>query len=280
MGFFLGLLMCFICHTVANIFANNAYCWFLETKIKKTNQYLIKQYITKTFSSLVIYGLLLVVVLTVPAFSEFVSAILIGNGIGFATGAFHFMLIADNNYNKQKTECEGESLTETIVKEEKTKQINKEEVDCNSEENDSYVELVERYLKNEKDLNVNIETAPNGDKIITIDYQINYLWTVCIKIDAKKGMIKIYTPFFRSSFSKGKELWEYLNELNRISAFAKFSFDHTEAFLSSCATVIAQYDVPLANKESVPELTYAMMDKFIYSVDEFFAEIPKDLISF
>jgi len=109
MGFLLGLIMFFICHTVANIFTNNLYCYIQEEKADDVNRYAMKQYLTKTIISFIVYIAIFIVAITVEAFSEHTAAILIGNGIGFITAIIHFKLMADENYIKQRAKNEWNS---------------------------------------------------------------------------------------------------------------------------------------------------------------------------
>lgn len=109
MGFLWGFIMFFICHTVANIFANNLYCYTQEEKAEDVNRYAMKQYLTKTIISFVVYIAIFIVAMTVEAFFEHTAAILIGNGIGFITAFIHFRLMADDNYMKQKAKNEWNS---------------------------------------------------------------------------------------------------------------------------------------------------------------------------
>ena len=301
MGFLWGFIMFFICHTVANIFANNLYCYIKEEKAEDVNRYAMKQYLTKTIISCVVYIAIFIVVLTVEAFSEYTAAILIGNGIGFITAFIHFRLIADDNYIKQKAKNEWNSWnymsfeekrealkkqqevnTENIYSQTPTAyqtrkslhRIDDDDYDETFDKNKSYDEIITEYFKKEKKLNTNIEFAPNGDKIITINYQINYLWTICIKIDEDNEMIKIYTPFFTVAPSKRNYIYELLSEWNREVLFVKFSFENT----SFGSFVIAEMDIPLTTKDSIGEFAFNIVDEFVITIDDQFDRIPKNLI--
>lgn len=109
MKFLYGIIMFFICHTLVNIFANNIYCYIQEEKSEEVNQYAMKQYLIKTIITFVIYIALLIITLNVDTFLQYKSAILIGNGIGFMTGAIHFMYMADENYKRKKAKNEWDS---------------------------------------------------------------------------------------------------------------------------------------------------------------------------
>lgn len=121
MSFLWGFIMFFICHTVANIFANNLYCYIQEKKSKEVNRYAIKQYLTKSAISFVVYIAIFIVAITVEAFSEHISAILIGNGIGFITAFIHFRQMADDNYIKQKAKNEWNSCNSMTFEEKRKK---------------------------------------------------------------------------------------------------------------------------------------------------------------
>ena len=301
MGFLLGLIMFFICHTVANIFTNNLYCYIQEEKADDVNRYAMKQYLTKTIISFVVYIAIFIVAITVEAFSEHTAAILIGNGIGFITAIIHFKLMADENYIKQRAKNEWNSWNYMSF-EEKREELKKQQ-EANTEntypktpttyqakkslhhiddddyeesftESQSYVELITEYFEAEKELETNIDIAPNGDEIITVNYQINYLWTLYIKIDEDKEMIKIYTPFFNVAPSKRNDIYEVLNEWNRKFFFIKFSFENT----AIGPFVIAANDVPLTAKASIGKFVFNIADEFIRTIDDQFGKIPKDII--
>lgn len=303
MGFLWGFIMFFICHTVANIFANNLYCYIQEEKAEDVNRYAMKQYLTKTIISFVVYVAIFIVALTVEALFEHTAAILIGNGVGFITAFIHFRLIADDNYMKQKEKnawnswnyMSFEEKRETLKKQQELSHQNTytkiptvyqkikslhhidddyEDYEEATNENQSYIELITEYFENKAALNTNVEIAPNGDEIITVNYQINYLWTLCIKIDEANELIKIYTPFFNVAPSKRNDIYELLNEWNRKFFFIKFSFENT----AIGPFVIAAYDVPLTDKDSIGKFVFNIADEFIRTIDEQFSNIPKDII--
>lgn len=119
MSFLYGIIMFFICHTLANIFTNNIYCYIQEEKSEEVNQYAMKQYLIKAIITFVIYIALLIITLSIDTFSQYKSAILIGNGIGFVTGAIHFMYIADENYKRKKAKNKLDSLNYISSEEER-----------------------------------------------------------------------------------------------------------------------------------------------------------------
>lgn len=299
MGFLSGLIMFLICHTVANIFANNLYCYIQEEKAEDVNRYAMKQYLINTIVSFVVYIVILIISLTVEAFSEYITAILIGNGIGFITAFIHFRVMAEDNYMKQKAKNEWNSWNymsfeekrETLKKQEVESETTYHKVPTNYQEkkstrhiddcseksftgSQSYVELILEYFEVVKGLETNIEVAPNGDEIIIVDYQINYLWTLCIKIDEDKEMIKVYTPFFNVASSKRNDIYEVLNDWNHKFFFTKFFFENTVAG----PFVIASYDVPLSTKDSIGQFVFNIADEFIRTIDEQFRNVPRDII--
>ena len=299
MGFLWGFIMYFISHTFVNSFANNLYCYWLENKAEDANRYAIKQYLTNAIISIVVYITVFIVALTVDIFSEHTSAILIGSGIGFITAFIHFIIIADDNYAKQKQKNDARSLSYMSF-EEKMKAIEEQQnVDAKETysrtstnqtkkslhhiydddyietfgKNKSYCEIITEYFENEKNLKTNIEVAPNGDEIITVNYQINYLWTLCIEIDENKEIITIYTPFFNVAPSKRNDIYEILNEWNRKFFFIKFFFEDT----AMGPFVIAANDVPLTAKSSIGKFVFDIGDEFIRTIDDQYGKIPEDI---
>ena len=143
MAFLWGVLMFFICHTIANVFANNVYCYIQEEKCEDKNRYAMKKYLIRIVCSIVIYIAIFIIGLLVQPFSDYKAAIFIGNGIGFITGSIHFKLMADENYQKQKSKSEWDSWNymsfeekEKIVHEslEKSKQAMRDKgIDVDSE---------------------------------------------------------------------------------------------------------------------------------------------------
>ena len=133
----------------------------------------------------------------------------------------------------------------------------------------SCVDLIVDYFINERDLEANIEMASNGDKIITINCYINYLWTLCIKIDEVNKMIKLYTTFCSVDSLKEGNIYSQLNEWNSQFLFIKFFVEDT----SIGTFVIAEQDVLLTRKEFLPDFVSAIADDFIPTIDDHFCKI-------
>lgn len=301
MGFLWGFIMFFICHTVANIFENNLYCYIQEEKADDVNRYAMKQYLTKAIISFVVYIAIFIVALTAKTFSQYTSAILIGNGIGFFTASIHFRLIAEDNYIKQKAKNEWNSWDHMSFDEKRailrkhretntenthfeastgfhpqksSHYINNERFEGSVAESQSYIDIIAAYFKNEKGLKADIEVMPNGEKIVTVNYQMNYLWTLYIKIDEFKEIIEIYTPFFKVASLRQNNIYELLNEWNRKFFFIKFSFE--DAIIGPF--VLASSDIPLTSNESIGKFVFDIADIFIRTIDDQFNKVPKDII--
>ncbi len=154
----------------------------------------------------------------------------------------------------------------------------KENNDCNVEksctENQGYVKTIIKYFEDKKGLKPRIEVAPNGDEIIVVNYQIKYIWSLCIKIDEDKEMIKIYTPFCKINPSKRDDIYELLSKWNHDFLFVKFFIENTEDGLY----IIASNDVPLADEDSVGECVFYIADEFIKAIDNQFGNIPQNII--
>lgn len=101
--------MFFLCHTICNVFANNLYCYFQESKTENKNKYALKKYLITLSIAFLIYIVILLIALLVNPFANNKLGVLIGNGIGFITGSIHFKLIADVNYKKQQAKNEWDS---------------------------------------------------------------------------------------------------------------------------------------------------------------------------
>ena len=152
--------------------------------------------------------------------------------------------------------------------------IDDDEYEEISDESKSYAEIITEYFKKEK-LKTNIDFAPNGDKIITVDYQINYLWEVCIKIDEDKGIVKIYAPFFGVAPSKRNYIYELLSEWNREVVLVKFFCENTPYG----SFVIAGMDIPLTTKKSTGKFVFNIVDTiFVVTIDDQFDRIPKNIL--
>lgn len=104
-----GAIIFFICHTIANIFETNIYCYVKEEKSDSPNSYAMKQYLIKVSICLASYITVFFVAMLVKPFADNKAAILIGNGIGFITGTIHFKLMAEENYQKLKAKYEWDS---------------------------------------------------------------------------------------------------------------------------------------------------------------------------
>jgi hypothetical protein len=133
----------------------------------------------------------------------------------------------------------------------------------------SCIDLIVDYFINEQGLEANVEIEPNGDKIITINYCINYLWTLCIKVDEAKKMIRLYTPFCSADSLKKGDIYSQLNEWNSHFLFIKFFVENT----SMGTFVIAEQDVLLTGKEFVADFVSAIADDFIPTIDGHLGEI-------
>ena len=145
---------------------------------------------------------------------------------------------------------------------------------CNKEtknEQINYTELIVDYFINEQGLEANVEIAPNGDKIITINYCINYLWTLCIKVDETKQMIKLYTPFCNADSLKDNDIYSQLNKWNKEFFFVKFFVKNT----SIGTFVIAEQDILLTGKEFITDFVSAIADDFVSTIDEHFGKISQ-----
>ena len=301
MSFWLGVAMFFVCHSVANRFANNLYCYVQEEKSNAANKYAMKQYFTQIITCLVIYILILIVTLVTNFFAEYISVLLIANGIGFITGFIHFVLIAEDNYKQQKEKngrnswnymsleekrsflekqqtINGEqTYNENSSKSQHTKSlhhIDDEDFKKNPIEEMDYVDIIMNYLRDKEGIEATLDIAPMGDKVITINYQIKYLWTLCVVIDEEVDMIKMYAPFFDVSALFENKIYELLNEWNRKFFFVKFHVENNPMGL----LVIAENDVPLIDKNSIGEFLFARADQFVQTIDNLFAEVPKEII--
>lgn len=298
-----GVIIFFICHTLANIFETNVYCYVNEEKDDSPNSYAMKRYLIKMGVCLAIYIAVLVIAMLVKPFADNKAAILIGNGIGFITGSIHFKLMAEENYRKLKSKHEWDSWNymsfeekrETIKRQES--KINEDFLPIDSSEehisdsfqpthdgkeqthsNDgkSYAEQIVKFFENENRTETSRETLPNGDEIITINYQIKYIWDLYIKIDKAKSLIKIYTVFFHVAPSKKEKIYEMLSELNRRFLFIKFYFENTP----SESFVIAVNDIPLIDNDTLGKYVFDMADEFIKTIDSQFGFVPKDVIGY
>ena len=110
MAFLWGFLTFFICHTIANVFLNNLYCYLIEEKCADSNSRALKNYLAYTAISVGIYVAIFIVAMLVKPFAESRVAVLIGNGIGFITGYIHFNLVAEKNYEKQKKKYDWQEM--------------------------------------------------------------------------------------------------------------------------------------------------------------------------
>lgn len=154
----------------------------------------------------------------------------------------------------------------------------KEKNDCNGEksctESQGYVKTIIKYFEDKKGLKARIEVAPNGDEIIVVNYQIKYIWSLCVKIDEAKEMIKIYTPFCKINPSKRDDIYELLSKWNHDFLFVKFFIENAEDGLY----IIASNDVPLVDEDSVGEFVLSVADEFIKTIDNQFSNIPQNII--
>lgn len=293
--------MFFICHTVANIFENNMYCYAKEEKDDNPNSYAMKQYLIKICICLVAYITALVFAMFVKPFAENKLAILVGNGIGFITGSIHFKLMAEENYQKQKAKYKWDSWNymsfdekkETIRKQrnisnenlfpvlsaeeplsDSLQSTNNETRETCPNEKISYGKQITDVFERENGLVANSEILPNGNEILTINYAINYLWVLSIMIDRKKALIKIHTPFFQVKQSKKDEIYEILSEWNRKFLFIKYFFESTPVG----QFVVASNDIPLIEGNSVGRYVFDIADEFIRAIDNQFGLLPKDIV--
>ena len=155
-----------------------------------------------------------------------------------------------------------------------TEPLDRPDGHCNKEtknEQRNYTELIVDHFINEQGLEANVEIVPNGDKIITINYCINYLWTLCIKVDETKQMIKLYTPFCSADSLKDNDIYSQLNKWNREFFFVKFFVKNT----SIGTFVIAEQDILLTGKEFIADFVSAIADDFVSTIDEHFGKIPQ-----
>lgn len=155
-----------------------------------------------------------------------------------------------------------------------------EKNDCNDEkshtESQGYIKTITEYFKNKKGLETSIEISPDGDENIVVNYQLKYLWSLCIKIDEDKETIKIYTPFCKINSSKQDNIYEHLSKWNHDFLFIKFFIENTVDGLY----IIASNDVPLVDKDSVCDFVFYLADEFIKTIDKHFSDIPQNIIGF
>lgn len=298
-----GVIIFFICHTLANIFETNIYCYANEEKSDSPNSYAMKQYLIRISVCLVFYVTVFVIAMLVKPFADNKAAILIGNGIGFITGTIHFKLMAEENYQKLKAKHEWDSWNymsfeekrETIRRQQSTLNedylpiVSSEEhilnsslsthdgkEETHSNEKIAYAEQIIEFFEKENRSKANSKTLPNGDEIITINYQIKYIWDLYIKIDKEKSLIKIYTLFFHVAPTKKEEIYEILNEWNRQFFFIKFSFENTPWG----PFVVATNDIPLIDNDSIGKYVFNIADEFVKTVDDQFGLVPKDVVGY
>lgn len=301
MGFLYGAIMFFICHTVANMFANNIYFYIMEEKNEDPNKHALKQFLIKSIISFAAYISVFIIALTVKIFSEHNAAILIGNGIGFITAFIQFRLTADKNYIKQKAKIEWDSWNymsfeekyETIKKRRdnaaksigsettptnqakiSSQLINQEEGNNFPTQSQNYIETISEYFKAQK-MKTTIGTTPDNEKFIIVNYQTNYFWSLHIKVDEDNETIKIYAPFFSVSPTKKNHVYELINDWNREFLFVKFYFEDT----TIGQLVVASNDIPTSNMDSVGALVFKIANDFIKALDLQFAKIPRYIIA-
>ena len=129
------------------------------------------------------------------------------------------------------------------------------------------------YFQNVKGQDSDVEIAPNGQEIITVQYQRLYHWTLCIAVDETKKIVNLYAWFFEVSSKKEKDIYELLNEWNKETIYAKYTVEIT----SSGSFVIAQLDIPVMTVNSFERIVFDISDKFVQTIDERFGVISKDL---
>ena len=121
---------------------------------------------------------------------------------------------------------------------------------------------------------MDVEIAPNGDKIITVCYKLKRTWTLCIAVDGAKKAIKTYAWFFKVAHARRNDIYQILNEWNKEISSVTFTVETTP----TGSFVVAQTDFPTTMTRSLGKIVSNTADSLVKAMDELFDKIPSDLI--
>lgn len=133
----------------------------------------------------------------------------------------------------------------------------------------SCIERLYSFLKYIANKNVSIQTKPNGEKVLFIEYQIDFIWDVGIDIKETLGKATIYAILFIVNKSLEKDTTDYIERYNRN--------DKQLRLIRQGDFVIAKRTVDL-DVGSETEQLVREADAFAVKIDNLFGTIPKNLI--
>lgn len=137
-----------------------------------------------------------------------------------------------------------------------------------------FLESILMHLKSIRESDVEVETAPNGDKIIVLYYNLKRAWTLCIAVDDAKKVIKMYTWFFRAAHARQNDIYKMLNDWNREIPLVTFTSESTQ----NDSFVIAQTSLLAIKTQSLEKQVLNTADSFVKIIDDLFDKMPSDLI--
>lgn len=133
----------------------------------------------------------------------------------------------------------------------------------------SCIERLYSFLKYIANKNVSIQTKPNGEKVLFIEYQIDFIWDVGIDIKESLGKATIYAVLFIVNKSLEKDTTDYIERYNRN--------DKQLRLIRQGDFVIAKRTVDLDVGSETEQLVHEV-DAFAVKMDNLFGTIPKNLI--
>ena len=134
-------------------------------------------------------------------------------------------------------------------------------------------ERILTYFQNVKGEDADVEIAPNGQEIITVQYQRLYCWTLCIVVDVPKKTVKMYAWFFKVANAHNEDIYEVLNEWNREALYATYTVEDTQ----NGAFVLVRNDIPIVQINSFEKIVFDIADMMVRTMDEQFSTMPKGL---
>ncbi len=133
----------------------------------------------------------------------------------------------------------------------------------------SCIDLLYSFLKYNANKNVSMQTKPNGEKILFIEYQIGFIWDVVIEINELFWKAHIYAILFIVNKNFEKDTTAYIDMYNRK--------DKQLRLIRHGDFVIADRTVDLNEGNNIMQIVREA-DAFAEKIDNLFRTIPKNLI--